>query len=115
MGNNKDTGILHPTFQYQRAQLHQQLAVAQLLTKPNLLYQEPFDCLVTKVIIMTSHLEPCEISTVKSSFPDNLSALCSYNFYFVSFRMFLKQVKIVISQHNSPVLQILNLEYIHCQ
>ena len=41
MGNNKDTGILHPTFQYQRAQLHQQLAVAQLLTKPNLLYQEP--------------------------------------------------------------------------
>ena len=46
MGNNKDTGILHPTFQYQRAQLHQQLAVAQLLTKPNLLYQEPLDCLV---------------------------------------------------------------------
>ena len=45
MGNNTDTGILHPTFQYP-AQLHLQLAVAQLLTKPNLLYQEPFDCLV---------------------------------------------------------------------
>ena len=45
MGNNTDTQVLHPTFQY-RAQLHQQLAVAQLLTKPNLLYQEPFDCLV---------------------------------------------------------------------
>ena len=46
---------------------------------------------------MTFPLEPCEISTVKSSFPDNLSALCSLdNFYFVSFRMFLKQVKIVI-------------------